>query len=346
MSNFLCTAVVFGLLAASLCVWAGVIWRWSRGTPAVDFESADIPLWGLVDVLLAIALLFMFTSMATHVLNEQFDVAPGVSLEKLSLEYHRWYISALALASLATLVTTAGAVMLRCGVSLRGLGFVPQTAWRDVCLGAKAFLALAPPVYVLQYLLVQWVDSKHPMVELLRKHHDPWLMLAGLGSAVVVAPLFEEFLFRGLFQGWLEKLVSRAGHAARVVFAEEEERQDFDVPGHPDHREGAPPRDEPHGELNTDAAPDGGDAEPRESDARDMAAVPSGFAGYLPIVASSALFAALHVSHGPDWVPLFVLALGLGYLYRQTHRLLPCITVHVLLNGCSMGMFLLELQRL
>ena len=50
-----------------------------------------------------------------------------------------------------------------------------------------------------------------------------------------------------------------------------------------------------------------------------------------------------HYSHGPDWIPLFFLALGLGYLYRQTHRLLPCITVHFLLNSCSMGGFLVSL---
>ena len=57
---------------------------------------------------------------------------------------------------------------------------------------------------------------------------------------------------------------------------------------------------------------------------------------------SALIFAVLHLSHGPDWVPLFVLALGLGYVYRQTHRILPCIVVHFLLNACSMGMFLVD----
>jgi hypothetical protein len=39
---------------------------------------------------------------------------------------------------------------------------------------------------------------------------------------------------------------------------------------------------------------------------------------------------------------LFFLALGLGYVYRQTHRILPGIVVHFLLNACSMGMFLVD----
>ena len=35
---------------------------------------------------------------------------------------------------------------------------------------------------------------------------------------------------------------------------------------------------------------------------------------------------------------VFLLALGLGYMYQQTHRVLPCIAVHMLLNSCSLVM--------
>jgi len=37
-----------------------------------------------------------------------------------------------------------------------------------------------------------------------------------------------------------------------------------------------------------------------------------------PILLSAGLFAALHATHGPDPIPLFLLALGLGYLYQRT----------------------------
>ena len=50
----------------------------------------------------------------------------------------------------------------------------------------------------------------------------------------------------------------------------------------------------------------------------------------------AAIFALLHYSHGPDWVPLFFLAMGMGYLYQRTHRLLPSLVVHGLLNSLSM----------
>ena len=91
MSDFLSTAVLFLLVAGSLRVWTGVIRRWSRGRSAVDFEPTGVPPWGLIDILLAIALLFTFTSMATYILNERFDVAPGAPVEEQSLEYQRWH---------------------------------------------------------------------------------------------------------------------------------------------------------------------------------------------------------------------------------------------------------------
>ena len=55
---------------------------------------------------------------------------------------------------------------------------------------------------------------------------------------------------------------------------------------------------------------------------------------------SSALFASLHLHAeiDPDAFVLFFFALGLGYVYRQTRRLLPVIVVHVLLNSTSMAM--------
>lgn len=61
-----------------------------------------------------------------------------------------------------------------------------------------------------------------------------------------------------------------------------------------------------------------------------------------PVIVSSALFALLHISHGVGVIPLFVLAFGLGYVYRQTHRVLPCIVIHMLFNAFSLFLLLAE----
>jgi membrane protease YdiL (CAAX protease family) len=61
------------------------------------------------------------------------------------------------------------------------------------------------------------------------------------------------------------------------------------------------------------------------------------FAQYGPIVATAVLFALVHLGNGPDPIPLFFLALGLGYLFRQTNRIWACWIVHLLLNAFSVS---------
>jgi membrane protease YdiL (CAAX protease family) len=53
------------------------------------------------------------------------------------------------------------------------------------------------------------------------------------------------------------------------------------------------------------------------------------------IIASSALFAAVHSQVWPSPVPLFVLALGLGYLYMRTRSLVGPVVVHGMFNAVS-----------
>lgn len=54
-----------------------------------------------------------------------------------------------------------------------------------------------------------------------------------------------------------------------------------------------------------------------------------------PVVLSSLLFSAAHFGQGPAPIPLFFLALGLGYLYRQTASIWPGVMVHFTLNAIT-----------
>jgi membrane protease YdiL (CAAX protease family) len=53
------------------------------------------------------------------------------------------------------------------------------------------------------------------------------------------------------------------------------------------------------------------------------------------IIASAALFAAFHAHVWPSPIPLLVLAFGLGYLYLRTRNLVAPIVVHGLFNAVS-----------
>ena len=313
MLKVLLAAAAVGLIAAIISVWSIVIRRWSQGLPLVEREPYNAVPWGLLDVVVAIALLFTFSILATSVVNQQFGVTAATPPEDLSLSYYRWNVTGMALVSLATLITVSIIILLRCRVSLGALGFVPQTAWRDVRLGMGAFLVLAPPIYALQLLLVQWVDSKHPVVELLRKHSDPGLILASVVSAVFVAPVLEEFLFRGLLQGWLEKLVSYSGQPVDLLLGATDHRQLGKVAGRGADAQADGQQSGDCGgatRARLEASPIEPDGGPRRTGTPDDSDLPIGFARLLPILASSSLFAVMHVAHGPDWIPLFFLALG------------------------------------
>ena len=52
------------------------------------------------------------------------------------------------------------------------------------------------------------VETSHAIVQLFRGG-NPWMILLCVVSAVVVAPIVEEFLFRVLLQGWLERVARR-----------------------------------------------------------------------------------------------------------------------------------------
>ena len=163
-------------------------------------------------------------------------------------------------------------------------------------LGIVGFFAAAVPAVFIQALMQTLVaKSQHPIVLAFGPGVEtPTIVWAAI-AAVVVAPIAEEFLFRGVLQGWLERV-----WALRTAVA-------------------SPDDETPVIESVIETAP-----------------------SFAPIGISSAIFALMHITSGVDVVPLFFLALGLGYLYRQTHRLWPSIVVHMLLNAVSLTLLYFE----
>jgi hypothetical protein len=161
-----------------------------------------------------------------------------------------------------------------------------------------------------------------------------------IAAAVVVAPLVEEMLFRVFLQGFLEKLASFRGSGWELLFghfSSFSEREQLSLPDQPVAAQLAAPAHDPNSYLSP------GFQKPLAIGDPDQAAIISddqpelrGPQAWIPIAISSIIFALLHYSHGPDWVPLTLLAAGMGYLYQRTHSVIPSLTVHMCLNGLSM----------
>jgi membrane protease YdiL (CAAX protease family) len=87
------------------------------------------------------------------------------------------------------------------------LGFDARKLGYDIRLGAGAFLAAIVPVYGIQILLTQVArfKSEHPLVKVTEDHDGLGVLVLVTVLAAVIAPLVEEFMFRVVLQGWLEK---------------------------------------------------------------------------------------------------------------------------------------------
>jgi membrane protease YdiL (CAAX protease family) len=82
----------------------------------------------------------------------------------------------------------------------------------------------------------------------------------------------------------------------------------------------------------------------RSEAAAELAELDVATTQWTPILISSALFAAAHFgfAYGYSPVPLFLLAIILGYIYQRTHRILPCIIAHMTFNSITILLMWLE----
>jgi membrane protease YdiL (CAAX protease family) len=204
--------------------------------------------------------------------------------------------------------------------SLRWLGFTWKRWWGGARRGAVAFLIIAPVVTwtgQLLQLIYQRVHYQHPSEhELLKKLGEthgkvPAVMLC-IG-AVFMAPLLEELLFRGLLQTFLRHGLMRLTQLRRpapVLL----EAQEF-VPA-PEPMLLPPPP------LSY--------ATPPRLVAPAVEYRPRPWHGWVAIILTSLAFAMLH----DPWMRpiIFVLSLGLGYVYERTGILWASMTVHLLFN--------------
>jgi len=120
------------------------------------------------------------------------------------------------------LVTIAGAIAIMVIIlflvrssfarRLKGFGLNPRTIGKDFGIAAINYLSVWPVVMVMIILTIEagklfigpdFKIEQHREIEFLTKHQQLPLIITVLFSAVIIAPIFEEMIFRGLFQTML-----------------------------------------------------------------------------------------------------------------------------------------------
>lgn len=302
-------------LVAVALAWASLITRVRRGQRVLPREPRREVPWGILDVVASFLLLLTCQIAAAGWWGDAGEDGIGTAQAQAAL---------LGFSGASSLAILASMLLLhwRTGSTWHDLGLLPTRIAHDIVVGWSAFLLVGPIVYAVQAVLVTAFkyESRHPLIELVQQDDSRTLFAIVAFMAVVVAPVSEEYFFRVLLQGWLEKVaalladrnmqsLSQDGWTAIASDALER------APEHP--TEPFPQRPEaPGGRIWR----------------------------VLPIAISAGIFAWMHAPHGPDPIPLFVLAVGLGYVYQSTHRLLPCVVLHMCLNGTTMWLVWLGLQ--
>lgn len=175
---------------ASLWAIGGVVARLRRGEPAVSPRPhAPVP-WAGVDVATVV-----YLSICCQFLSSALLPSPATMADKL----------AGGVLGMATATSLAAAWLLYRQAPASALGFGLGSLAADLRLAAAALALILAPLLAVAGILDRLVPYEHPIIDFLARHRDlPSLMLVGV-AAVIVAPVAEEFFFRRVLQGWLEK---------------------------------------------------------------------------------------------------------------------------------------------
>jgi membrane protease YdiL (CAAX protease family) len=247
----------------------------------------------------------------------------------------------------------------------RDLGLCFNRWWLQAGVGVVAFLAIQPSLMATQATMMKiWESHPHPLIKLVNDEFSPGVPQLAILLAVIVAPMAEELVYRGIIQSWLvnrtasalngvSSLISR-GMTTESSPVSPCQRHDVEPPPVPSenpanpggthaaepeaidsssrppefHTEGAAPIEPPPQPENP--------APPNTHRARRAAAV-------MGITMTSLIFAALHFDQWPAPIALFLLSVVIGYVYERTGSLIAAICMHAAFNGLSTFLLLSSL---
>lgn len=315
-----------GILSAILAAWAWALITWREGSPLLPLAARRVVPWGSISVfavfmayLALLSLVGMGYEVVQFLRTGRRHGTPPL-LDMLLMD---------ALAKVALVALTPLLLRLTSGARLADLGLTAGGLGKNVLLGLWFCFLMLPPVYGVAFAASRFSETqRHPIEEAIRgairDGRIPATAAATALAAVVAAPVAEELLFRGVLLGWFWKVGRRR-------------------PGVVTAPDGPDPAPDPIGaEIDPFAAGTGFDPPPPRVE--EMPPDPFLGRGRHDLAANvfaSIIFAGLHAAQWPAPVPLFVLSMALGELYRRTGSLAAPIALHATFNGLStIAMFL------
>lgn len=379
--------ILLGVTVLSCSAAAGFwYWRWRRGGSLLPPQRHRVVPWSGWEVLatwfvywLAIQIAFTIlssTGILTHVYGPDFLALLRGDSSEAQLAKNRLAVWATVVAFPLQLVGIAYVLNTVSGTRPYQFGLTWHRFGANIQVGFLAWLVLQPLVLTVNVLvtvayqaLTDTTPEPHKLVELVR--NEPlvieWVLL--VFTAVVVAPVMEELLCRGILLPWAASRSSGSDIVMAVTFlialgfhlgdvsraVGDRNWQNLFVvlqpagfvllmlPGYLLVRYMFQPtksRDDRAVELV--GAPDeprpwGSVEKTQESSSASLSKSsrrPAQSQAVCAIYATALLFGSIH-SNWPTPVALFVLGLGLGWLAYRTQSLVGPIVLHMLFNGVA-----------
>ncbi len=249
-------------------------------------------------------------------------------------------LSLQAVSSIFLLVLAPLLLRLTSRSPFRDLGLSFNRWWLQAGIGFVAFLAIQPALMATQVAMTKiWESHPHPLLKMVANEFSPGVPQLAILLAVVVAPIAEELVYRGVIQSWLVSQCQRRPKKPPRVPSEN--------PAHPAGTHVATPESiesssQPAKFQPDVAAPIEPSLQADEPPATNAPLAPRG-AALVGITMTSLIFAALHFQQWPAPIALFLLSIVIGYVYERTRSLIAAICMHAAFNGFSTFLMLSSL---
>ena len=191
MDDGILGGILFGVMGmASASIGAVVIGRVLRGADAVDVRPHPAVSWNGSDLLSVFLIGIICQAVASAAVPRPAGVFDQIATHAVAM-------------SSATCL--GAAYLLLRGAAPESLGFGIGSWRRDLGLALTTLVLILAPLLATAGLLDRLVPYEHPVIDFLHAHDGLQAILLVSLSAVVVAPVAEEFFFRRVLQGWLER---------------------------------------------------------------------------------------------------------------------------------------------
>lgn len=216
---------------------------------------------------------------------------------------------------------------------LHAAGLSPGSMTQDLKLGFYGFLLFVPPMLLLQAVLTNFWEYEHPTMEMISPDSSLLAILSAWWTATIVAPFSEEVIFRVVLLGWLLRCFANPDDFVGGFIGGTSKPEHSEGDSEAELKSGVYDSQEMNPEVNPYASPTLTSTSKYEFKHQKT---------WTPVFIVALLFAVVHIGQGPAPIPIFFLALGLCYMYRQTGSVVACIVTHFLLNTFSMTVVTIE----